>query len=290
MAKKLFKKFTWKKLLAVLLAIITFAGTIFGLVKLSEKMKDDKTKASSVFEVGGLDASTGKYVDTDTSIYTKNSFKAKGLEIKLDFDSNITYQVYFYDELGEFVSCSEVYDKGHKFYTPAYHEVRILVTPVWDLKSTEDEQVIKWYNVHKYSSQLEIRVDKNQNFTESDFTHYNLNAVMWAVEEGMYVGADGTLAGNDRADTYYIQNEGEFSLFYLKSFEMEYPEIAIMLRLVDGTIVNCFTSNANLPGYTGVENPTPTLENPCFFPKGATLYVTGQFGEANLDNTILGFY
>lgn len=290
MAKKLFKKFTWKKLLAVCLAIITFAGTIFGLVKLGEWIKDDSKKVTSNFEVGGLDSTTGKFIDTDGSIYTKNSFKAKGLEIKLDFDSNINYQVYFYDELGEFVKSSSVYDKGHKFYVPAYHEVRLLVIPVWDVNTTSDEQKIKWYDVHKYTSQLEIRVDKNQNITKSDFTEYNLTSSLFTFEDGKYYSATDGLVVNERADTYHFTNDGSISLLYVKSYEMEYPVIAIFLRLLNGDVLNLFNSDASKPDYTGQESPLPTLEEPLFLPVGSTLYVTGQFGDANPANTVFGIY
>ena len=50
---------------------------------------------------------------------------------------------------------------------------RIEITPQWDemgedYKKDED-QVIKWYQVSKYASQMEIKVDKVQEWEEKNF-------------------------------------------------------------------------------------------------------------------------
>ena len=52
--------------------------------------------SSTKFSIGGLDVN-GEYIDTESSIFTEDIFECDGLECTLDFDSAISYQIYFYN-------------------------------------------------------------------------------------------------------------------------------------------------------------------------------------------------
>ena len=90
-------------LIVGLLLLGVVGGGIVGILKLTDTGKlDTKTISSTKFSVGGLD-SNGKYMNTNTSIYTKEAFECQGLEVSLDFDNEIEYQIYFYDQNNDFV-------------------------------------------------------------------------------------------------------------------------------------------------------------------------------------------
>lgn len=98
------------KIVIIILSILLSIGGIFGAIALFGGFeKDTKEIKSSVFSVGGLDNS-GNYVETDTSIYTKDAFECKGLKIEVDFESTVTYAIYFYDADGYFISFQSMTD------------------------------------------------------------------------------------------------------------------------------------------------------------------------------------
>ena len=152
------------KALSIVLVCLTAFGAIMGVSALSNSLSEDTKIINPKFEIGGLDNTTGKYVETEGSIYTKESFECQGLTIKLDFDSQVKYQVFYYDELDEYIGeCTAEYDESVELEVPENAKfARIKVTPVWGADVKEKDRVVKWYNVHKYSTQLEISVLKDQ--------------------------------------------------------------------------------------------------------------------------------
>lgn len=153
---------------SILLVCLIAFGAIMGAVAISKKLNEDTKVIHPKFEVGGLNAE-GEYKDTDKTIYTKESFECFGLEVKLDFDSNVKYQAYFYDDLDKFVSCSAVFDESMQIDVPesATH-ARLVVEPIWDDDVDTKDRVCHWYNVFKYANQLEITVLKDQTVEEAE--------------------------------------------------------------------------------------------------------------------------
>lgn len=142
-------------------------GAIVGGASLINNMKgeDDGLKAiHPTFEVGGLNDADGKFEESKKTIYTKNAFECQGLEIEVDFDNNIKYQVFFYESDGDYISASQLLEGNQDLEVPtlATH-ARMEITPIWDTDVKEKDQEIKWYQVVKYSSQLDIKVNKEQN-------------------------------------------------------------------------------------------------------------------------------
>lgn len=116
------------------------------------------------FKRGGL-TEQGKYVETNETLYTPNAFECLGLEIDLEFERNIKFEVFYYDEYGSYLSSSDVQTENYVAVLPsnATH-ARIEITPDWSLIELEEdeEEVIKWYQVNDYANQLTIKVREFQ--------------------------------------------------------------------------------------------------------------------------------
>ena len=131
--------------------------------------EDGLVKVHLSYDIGGLD-SNGEYEETDASIYTKNAFEADGLKVEVDFDSTINYEVFFYNQYGDFIKSTGALEKNFDADIPlnATH-ARIEITP------QEDEDGIKWYEKSGYASQLTIKVNEKQkdmNLTENLFVYH----------------------------------------------------------------------------------------------------------------------
>ena len=164
MKKLRMKQKTKKNLKKVLIGVACVGGVALlasGTKVLMDYNESDVKTIHPTFAIGGLD-SNGKYEESETTLYTKEAFECKGLTITLDFENDITYQVFFYDEDGKFVSSSDVLDEKYNDEIPtgATH-ARVEVTPQWtDVE--EDDQKLDWFDIRTYSKQLTIEVDKVQ--------------------------------------------------------------------------------------------------------------------------------
>lgn len=166
--KRKTKKFLKGAGLTVLGLGVIFAGA--SLIKNVAEDKDSTTeKINLKYEIGGLN-DLGKYVEDDGTLYTKNAFECKGLTIDIDFDTNVSYQVFFYTEDDVFVESTEVLTDDYKIDVEDENitHARIEITPNWDMLEVEKDadQVIKWYETYKYSKQLKVSVDKDQGIDE----------------------------------------------------------------------------------------------------------------------------
>lgn len=160
-----------KKILLIILLVVVCVGIIgggtVGILRLTDSSKlDQKTISSTKFSVGGLD-SNGKYMNTNTSIYTKEAFECQGLNVSLDFDNEIEYQIYFYDQNNDFVhttgKLSGAFVKDSVPFFAKY--ARIVVTP-------KNDDVVSKIEVLSYAKQLTIKVNREQgfkNYTENLF-------------------------------------------------------------------------------------------------------------------------
>ena len=143
-------------------AVIALAlGAILGVAHLISKNDEDLRTQRVTFNVGGLNEN-GKYAESENSLYTKKSFDCKGLKIELDFDADIEYQVFFYDENDNFVESSERLSSGQTFEDVEDHvKARIVIYPNWNDVKVEDQK-INIFNKVTYTSQMKILVAKEQ--------------------------------------------------------------------------------------------------------------------------------
>ena len=188
-----FRKGKAKRIVAGVLACVLGVGAIAGISALvSSKADDDgKVKVNPSYSIGGLDEN-GKYVESDATLYTKDAFECQGLSIKPNFDSNVKYQIFFYDEIGSFIESSDVLSASYNEDVPknASH-ARLEITPVWSDDVKEKDQVIKWYNKHQWEKSLEIRVDKEQVVVSLPYQGENKFAYSQACAFNMNLGVEG---------------------------------------------------------------------------------------------------
>ena len=173
-------------LVAIIAGVLALAGSLLG--------KETKTISSTEFSVGGIN-DQGNYVESKTSIYTKDMFECQGLTIEPDFEATGTYKVFYYDSNKNFIVSTEdlnaedgVYNRGNAYITAQY--ARIMITPDVpvdeDGKEVEDFK-IRFYEVTSYASDYTITVNKEQKFSE-----VNLAVVRKDVKNVCYKNVEGT--------------------------------------------------------------------------------------------------
>ena len=158
MAKLKIKK-NIRNFFAVALAILVGAGVILGFVKIGEKLTSKTKEISPSYQIGGIDVS-GKGTSAKDSIVTKEAFECQGLKITPDFNSNVQYQVFFYDVDDTFLESSEMLNETYNYCSPLASHARVVIYPQPD-DDGEDVQV-KWYQVRSYAKQLTIEVNRKQ--------------------------------------------------------------------------------------------------------------------------------
>ena len=158
-----------KTLKVILLGVLTLgiAGVLYSAI--TNRVENE---IHPKFEVGALDTETGDLLKDEQKLYTPDLIEYNNLEISLAFDNNVNYQVFFYDEDGEFVSASDVQTKKFKDESEELKYARIVITPiVEDDAETEDvneseEFKVTLLNKRKYTKQLTIVASVNEEVEE----------------------------------------------------------------------------------------------------------------------------
>ena len=188
-------------LVAIIAGVLALAGSLLG--------KETKTISSTQFSVGGIN-DQGNYVESKTSIYTKDMFECQGLSIEPDFEATGTYKVFYYDSNKNFIGATDelnaedgVYTKGDAFFSA--HYARIMITPDVpvdeDGKEVEDFK-IRFYEVAGYASDYTITVNKKQEFEVENYFLVDSTKV------GMFIDSTGNTVGSalvfktDESGTY----------------------------------------------------------------------------------------
>ena len=148
-----------KRILSIVLivAAVLLGAAVFTIGRNRADEGYDLVKVE--FERGALDT-VGEHTETKGSIYTKEAFECGSeVRIKLDFDSNVTYQLFFYDENEDFVESSDELMKTTTVSAPdGAVYCRLVVTPEWDADVDKDDQIVRLWNVNKYAKQLTVMV------------------------------------------------------------------------------------------------------------------------------------
>ena len=146
-------KKTWKNILLIGLACITIIGAIAGISALFRESEETTKVINPTYAVGGL-TENGAYLETEKSIYTEDAFECQGLDIELDFKSNVSYRVFFYGSENDFIqsTAKQVGDFNEENIPQIAKTCRIVITP-------NDDEKISWYEKSGYANQLTIRVN-----------------------------------------------------------------------------------------------------------------------------------
>ena len=210
---------TIKNVVSAVLAIAILLGVASLIGGLTRADDEERVKVHPTFSVGGLNE-VGKYVESEGTLYTKEAFECQGLDIDVDFEKTIYYEVFFYTAKGEFLSSTE---KTNENSSPSLPEnathARIVITPDWDLLeiTKEKEQVVKWYEVAKYANQLEIKVNEEQLvYGFHEYKQVSLTNSMFTHESGCYYSADG-LKVESATYNSYVYTATESVSFYVSN-------------------------------------------------------------------------
>ena len=158
--KKILRKLKKSTVLSVVLIVGLLVSAVGGIAALVGRDKADEgyDLAKASFERGSLNDS-GIYTETKASIYTKEALDyGSGVKIKLDFDSDVSYQIFFYDEYDEFVQKTDVLTKTAVSTCDGAETFRIVVTPLWSSDVKKDDQIVRAWQVNKYAKQLTVMV------------------------------------------------------------------------------------------------------------------------------------
>ena len=159
-----YRKNQTKNILIIVVAALVLLATVGGVFAFVGH--DSGTTLN--FTIGGL-TDNGTYEESDGTLYTKEAVEIdEAFRVKLDFDSTIKYQLFFYDENDAFITATEVLTKTS---TPEIPEdatsFRVEITPIWDADLKPDERVIGRFEVNQYAKQLKIVVIEAEADTEA---------------------------------------------------------------------------------------------------------------------------
>lgn len=155
---KLFRTNKSKWILTLVAFLLVAVVLISFGVKLSQQEKQKQANLLD-YSIGTISSTTGKYVESNKSLYTKNLLKVEDMEIKVVEDATITYKVAFYDEDKDFVSMSDAQDDDFSSADIPEGAVyfRVVITP----NQVDEEDVkITVLNLAKYSNMLKITYSK----------------------------------------------------------------------------------------------------------------------------------
>ena len=271
---KFFKKNNLKRILSGVLAI----GALLGIISFLSVLisKDTSSIGISSFKLGGLDEN-GKYVASETSIYTEDAFGCLGLRIEPEFEFAGDYAVYYYDENENMIFSRTGLDNVYDEDFPLAKYARIVITP----EPVDDKGVfiknfsISKLEVYKYAKQLDITVDKTQEYhyenavnlfvlneTTADKTFKNTNhSSDWNSVELTEISIPGRVTLSNK-----VKVDGEYETYdvfvYLEAGETEWPVVAIFDDA--GKVINYKTidpGTTNKPAWIKLNIEAPDLES-----------------------------
>lgn len=286
-------KRTWKQILSIALAVMAIAGSIFGVVKLTQFVREEKKVIHPTYTVGSLDSAGKPDKKSTSSIYTEDAFDAKGLELEPNFDGSISYQVFWYDATNNFVGSTTELTQGGEIKIPFGCKARVEITPTAD-----EDGKISFFEKMEYARKLKIKVYKDSTYDASDFEEHNLTETKYFSSEAGSVTFNGDeVTFTENANTTYIyeNTNGQFSAFYLKKFSVATDADAVLIRLKDGRTVSYYGELYPSGQLFNNEQSLPMSVNDAVaLPEGATLYIVSKFdNDGNVNNaaeTIVAFY
>lgn len=189
---------TLKTILLSGLGLFVLIGGASLIANAVDKNEDDGlVEIDPKFSIGGLQDTTGKYEESDLTLYTKDAFECYGLQIKPNFDSKVQYQIFFYDEIGNFISATELLDGSYRDDVPYFAtHARLELTPIWAEDVKKSERVLKWSNKGKYTDELEIKVYEEQERSELNIVSENLFGY-----QGLGTFSSGTFTADETSTT-----------------------------------------------------------------------------------------
>ena len=154
-----------RNIFVIILSLLLVFGAVGACVSIFGVEKRDVFITE--FAVGGVDAE-GNYEKRNDTIYTKNLIECQGLEVEPNYDSDISYQIFFYDNHKRFIESTEILTDifNTPIATAKYCRIMVIPTPGDDV--AEDEFKIGYFDVWGYADDFTVRVNKKQDFNLAD--------------------------------------------------------------------------------------------------------------------------
>ena len=158
MAKSALSKHKAADTVKWVIVFLLVIGLIGAVVALSIKL-DRQTTVTEIgaeqYTIGGIDED-GAAADDNTSIATRNTFTTDGLKVELADEATVTYELFFYDKDGAFISSTGELSADFAGEIPEGAEsAKCVITPTAD----EDGKV-DITEVFGYSGQVTITVNR----------------------------------------------------------------------------------------------------------------------------------
>lgn len=152
-----------KKVGAIVLAAALAIGGITLVTSLVERSKEDFKETRLSYDIGGITADGSYDKDAKNAIYTNKAIECTGIHLEADFDSDITFEVHFYDEEGKWLSMQQ--NDGLKLLVDEMPEgavaVRVVIRPADD----DEVGIIEKYT---YANQLTVKIRTEEVKTEAE--------------------------------------------------------------------------------------------------------------------------
>ena len=165
------KKEKIKKVIMLIVALFPFTLVIGLLANLVTNREENVIHPT--FEVGGLDTN-GKYVECEDTLFTPDAIKFNEFSIKLDFKSDMKYQLYFYDVDDELLFKTEMRDRYYEYITEKAKYVRVLLEPTWDKDVKEEDKKINVLEKVKLVNQVTICAKANEESEDFDMINFTI--------------------------------------------------------------------------------------------------------------------
>lgn len=193
-------KFEKRSILSIVLIVAILIASL-GLISSLISVTNRTTIKSSAFSRGSLNSS-GKYVETNQSIYTKEAFGCMGLRIEPDFEFEGTYDVYYFDYNDNFIEAKigldTIYDEDY----PLAMMARIVIHPDTPDGENTSEYKIKWYQVSGIANMFDITVNENQKWIYESDNLYDSKNTQMKKSFGFPVDDNGVITDWDRIEFY----------------------------------------------------------------------------------------
>lgn len=158
MAKSALSKHKAADTVKWVIVFLLVIGLIGAVVVLSIKL-DRQTTVTEIgaeqYIIGGLD-DEGATAEGDTSIATRNAFTTDGLKVELADKATVTYELFFYDKDGAFISSTGELSADFDGEIPEGSEsAKCVITPTAD-----EDGKIDITEVLGYADQVTITVNR----------------------------------------------------------------------------------------------------------------------------------
>ena len=158
MAKSALSKHKAADMVKWIIVFLLVIGLIGAVVALSIKL-DRQTTVTEIgaeqYIIGGLD-DEGATAEGDTSIATRNAFTTDGLKVELADEATVTYELFFYDKDGAFLSSTGELSADFDGEIPEGAEsAKCVITP-----TTDEDGKVDLIEVLGYAGQVTITVNR----------------------------------------------------------------------------------------------------------------------------------